>query len=324
MTAKKLLAIDLGAESGRGLVGSFDGRRLTLDEVHRFPNGPVATLDSLNWDILHLHQEIVGVLRKSAAEHGDLASVGIDSWGVDFGLLGRDGLLLGNPRHYRDPHTEGTLEEAYALVPKLEIYRRTGIQFMRINSLFQLFALKRARSPILESAEAFLMIADLLHYWLTGIKVVEYTNASTTQMLDPFARTWASDVVRKLGLPDRILGTVIQPGTVLGPLRPSVVRQTGLAPIPVVAPATHDTGAAVAAVPARGDSWAFISSGTWSLMGTETREPITSEKASGTTSRTKEASPARPGSSRTSWGCGSSRNAGVSGRRRESTTPTTS
>ncbi len=207
---------------------------------------------------------------------------------------------------------------------KLEIYRRTGIQFMRINSLFQLFALKRARSPILESAEAFLMIADLLHYWLTGIKVVEYTNASTTQMLDPFARTWASDVVRKLGLPDRILGTVIQPGTVLGPLRPSVVRQTGLAPIPVVAPATHDTGAAVAAVPARGDSWAFISSGTWSLMGTETREPITSEKASGTTSRTKEASPARPGSSRTSWGCGSSRNAGVSGRRRESTTPTTS
>ena len=171
------------------------------------------------------------------------------------------------------------LEEAFALVPKLEIYRRTGIQFMRINSLFQLLALKRARSPILDAAETFLMIADLLHYWLTGIKVVEYTNASTTQMLDPFARTWASDVVRQLGLPDRILGTVIQPGTVLGPLRPSVVRQTGLSPIPVVAPATHDTGAAVAAVPARGESWAFISSGTWSLMGTETRQPITDEKA---------------------------------------------
>jgi rhamnulokinase len=276
---KKLLAIDLGAESGRGLVGSFDGRRLALDEVQRFPNGGVATLDTLHWDILRLHQEIVGVLRKSALEHGDLASVGICTWGVDFGLLGRDGVLLGNPRHYRDPHTEGALEEAYALVPKLEIYRRTGIQFMRINSLFQLAALKRARSPILEAAETFLMIADLLHYWLTGIKVVEYTNASTTQMLDPAARTWASDLVRRLGLPDRILGTVIQPGTVLGPLRPSVVRQTGLSPIPVVAPATHDTGSAVAAVPAQGDSWAFLSSGTWSLMGAEVREPITTDKA---------------------------------------------
>lgn len=280
MTAiKKILAFDLGAESGRGLVGKFDGRRLTLDVVHRFANGGVPTLDQFHWDILRLHGEILAGMRKAAHEQGDLASVGIDTWGVDFGLLGRDGSLLGNPRHYRDPHTEGILEQAFAVVPRLEIYRRTGIQFMRFNSLYQLLALKRARAPQLDGAETFLMIADLLHYWLTGVKVVEYSNASTTQMLDPATRRWALDLVRSFDLPEKILGTIVAPGTVLGPLRAAVASQTGLPPLPVIAPATHDTGSAVAAVPARGTSWAYISSGTWSLMGAEIREPLTHARA---------------------------------------------
>lgn len=278
-TTKKILAIDLGAESGRALVGRFDGSRLQLDVVHRFPNGGVHTLDTLHWDIYRLHHEILAGMRKAAAEHGELASVGIDTWGVDFGLLGHDGILLGNPRHYRDSHTEGILEVAYGIIPKQDIYARTGIQFMRFNSLFQLLAMKRARSPILDAAQTFLMVPDLLHYWLTGMKVVEYSNASTTQMIDPVTRTWCNDLVRAMGVPDHILGTIVPPGTILGPVRSSIVRQTGVQSIPVIAPATHDTGSAVAAVPATGDSWAYISSGTWSLMGAEIRQPITTAKA---------------------------------------------
>jgi len=278
-TTKKILAFDLGAESGRGLIGKFDGSRLTLDVVHRFPNGGVPTLDSLHWDVLRLYQEILNGLRKAAAEHGELACVGIDTWGVDFGLLGRGGALMGNPRHHRDPHTEGILDVAFGIVPKATIYAKTGIQFMRFNSLFQLLAMKRAKSPLLDGAETLLLIPDLLHYWLTGMKVVEYTNASTTQMIDPVTRTWATDLVAAFGLPDKILGTIVQPGTVLGPLRNQIAGQTGLSSIPVIAPATHDTGCAVAAAPAKGDSWAYISSGTWSLMGAEIRQPITHAKA---------------------------------------------
>jgi rhamnulokinase len=278
-TTKKILAYDLGAESGRALLGKFDGQRLQLEVVHRFPNGGVPTLDSLHWDILRLYQEILIGLRKAAAEHGELASVGVDTWGVDFGLLGRGGVLLGNPRHHRDPHTDGILDIAYGIVPKAEIYAKTGIQFMRFNSLWQLLAMKRADSPLLDVAETFLMIPDLLHYWLTGMKVVEYTNASTTQMIDPVTRAWAGDLVNAFGVPQKILGTIVQPGTVLGPLRNQVVSQTGLSAIPVIAPATHDTGSAVAAAPARGDSWAYISSGTWSLMGADVKKPVTHAKA---------------------------------------------
>lgn len=278
-TTKKILAYDLGAESGRGLIGKFDGRRLSLDVVHRFPNGGVPTLDAFHWDILRLYQEILNGLRKAAAEHGEIACVGIDTWGVDFGLLGRGGVLLGNPRHHRDPHTEGIFETAFKIVPKAKIYERTGIQFLRFNSLFQLLAMKQAKSPLLEVAETMLLIPDLLHYWLTGMKVVEYTNASTTQMIDPVTRSWAGDLVSAFGLSDKLLGTIVQPGTVLGPLRTQIASQTGLHPIPVIAPATHDTGSAVAAAPAKGDSWAYISSGTWSLMGAEVRTPVTHAKA---------------------------------------------
>jgi rhamnulokinase len=278
MATKKLLAFDLGAESGRGLLGMFDGRRLQLEVVHRFTNGPVRTLDTLNWDVLRLFSEMLAGLRKCALDLGGVDSVGVDTWGVDFALLGRGGTLLGNPRHYRDPHTETILEEVYARIPQTEIFRQTGIQLMRFNTLFQLLALQRDRSPLLDIAETLLFMPDLVHYFLTGIKVNEYTDASTSQMLDPFSRSWAVGLIEAFGLPRRMLGTIVQPGTVLGPLRTTVATDTGLTPIPVIAPGTHDTASAFAAVPAGNGTWACISSGTWSLMGAEIPGPLVGEQ----------------------------------------------
>ncbi len=274
VATKKILAFDLGAESGRALLGGFDGERLHLDVVHRFPNGAVHTLDTLHWDVLRLFGEMLTGCA-GRASMARVASIGVDTWGVDFALLGRGGVLLGNPRHYRDPHTEGIMEKAYAKVSKADIFRQTGIQLMRFNSLFQLLALQRDRSPLLDVAETFLFIPDLFHYWFTGIKVNEYTDASTSQMLDPTTRTWARGLVARFGLPERMLGTLVKPGTVLGPLRGGLGGPTG---VPVIAPASHDTAAAVAGVPAQGDSWAYISSGTWSLMGAEIAEPLTHDR----------------------------------------------
>jgi rhamnulokinase len=269
----KLLAFDLGAESGRAVLGQFDGRHVRLEVVARFANEPVWTHDSFHWDVLRLFHEMKESLRKCAAEHGDVDGVGVDTWGVDFALLGRGGVLLGNPRHYRDPHTEGAMDAAFAKVPRAEIFRQTGIQFMRFNTLFQLLALQRDRSPLLDAAESLLFMPDLFHYFLTGVKVNEYTDASTSQMIDPSTKQWATGLIESLGLPGRVLGTLVQPGTVLGPLRPAIAKDTGLNPAQVTAPATHDTAAAVAAVPAEGASWAYISSGTWSLMGVELDAP---------------------------------------------------
>jgi rhamnulokinase len=276
---KKLFAFDLGAESGRGLVGLFDGQRLRLEVVHRFPNGPVRTLDTMHWDVLRLYGEMTAGLRRCTAEQGGIDSLGVDTWGVDFALLGRGGTLLGNPRHYRDPHTETSMTEAFQRVPRRDIFRQTGIQFMRFNTLFQLWALKRDRSPLLDVAETLLFIPDLFHYFFTGIKVNELTDASTSQMYDPTARSWAYGLVKDLDLPGQILGTIVSPGTVLGPLRSSVAADTGSSPVPVIAPASHDTGSAVAAVPAQGEAWAYISSGTWSLMGAELPAPLINEQA---------------------------------------------
>src|SRR2546423_8743075 len=251
MTAtRNLLAIDLGAESGRGVLGRFDGSTIALDVVHRFPNGPVPTLDALHWDVLRLHGDVLAALRLAGAKGGP-DSLGVDTWGVDFALLGRGGTLLGNPRHYRDPHTEGVMEEAFRRVPRGEVFRQTGIQFMRFNTLFQLLALQRDRSPLLDVAQTLLFMPDLFHYFLTGVKVNEFTDASTSQLLDPATRGWAYGLVRSFGLPEKILGTLVPPGTVLGPLRAAVTEETGLPAVPVIAPASHDTAAAVAAVPAR-------------------------------------------------------------------------
>jgi rhamnulokinase len=276
---KKILAFDLGAESGRGVLGRFDGGRLSLEVVSRFPNGPVRTLDTMHWDVLRLYSEMLTTLRKCAGELGGIDSLGVDTWGVDFGLLGRDGQLLGNPRHYRDPHTEKAMEQAFTVVPRAQIFRQTGLQFMRFNTLFQLFAMKRERSPLIDTAETLLMIPDLFHYFFTGIQVNEFTDVSTTQMYDPRQKTWAHELVESFGLPTEILGTIVQPGTILGPLLPSVSGETGLSKVPVILPASHDTGSAVAAVPAKGNSWAYISSGTWSLMGAELETPLIDDRS---------------------------------------------
>lgn len=278
-TSRTFLAFDLGAESGRGILGRFDGSRLGLEVVHRFPNGGVRTLDTLHWDVLRQYSEMLTALRLCAGKAGGVDSIGIDTWGVDFALLGRDGSLLGNPRHYRDPHTEGVMEAAFSRVPRGEVFRQTGIQFMRFNSLFQLLALQRDGSPLLDLARHLLFMPDLFHYFLTGIKVNELTDASTSQLLDPTTRSWAMPLVEAFGLPTHLLGTLVHPGTVLGPLRTAIARDTGLTPMPVVATATHDTAAAVAAVPAPSGQWAYISSGTWSLMGVELAQPCLTEAA---------------------------------------------
>jgi len=278
---KNLLAYDLGAESGRGILGLFDGSRLQLEVVHRFANGAVRTLDSLHWDVLRLWGEMLVALRKAVAEKGSLDALGVDTWGVDFALLGRGGTLLGNPRHYRDPHTEGYPEAAFDKVPRREIYRQTGLQFMRFNSLYQLLALRRDRSPLLDVAESLLMVPDLFHYFFTGTAVNEFTDVCTSQMYDPTAKDWAHGLLQALGLPANILGRIVPPGTVLGHLRPSVAAETGAAAVPVVLPGSHDTASAVAAVPARDESWCYISSGTWSLMGAELPAPLISDQTLG-------------------------------------------
>jgi rhamnulokinase len=276
---RKLLAFDLGAESGRAVLGLFDGDRLSLEVIHRFPNAPVRLLDHLHWDVLRLYEEMLNGLRKAAGQAGEIASLGVATWGVDFALLGRGGTLLGNPHHYRDPMTEGAMEAAFARVPREQIFRKTGLQFLRFNTLFQLVALARDDSPLLDAAESLLFMPDLFHFFFTGIKVNEFTDASTSQMLDPHTRKWSYDLTSALGVPTRILGNIVPPGTVLGPLRSSLVSETGINPAAVVLPATHDTASAVAAVPAKGTTWAYLSSGTWSLLGVEIAQPVIDDRA---------------------------------------------
>jgi len=276
---KNILAFDLGAESGRGILGRFDGQQLTLEVMHRFANGAVRLLDTLQWDVLRLYSEMLATLRKIAADHGGIDCLGVDTWGVDFALLGRGSTLLGNPRHYRDPHTESVMEAAFERVSRNEIFRQTGLQFMRFNTLFQLLAMQRDHSPLLDMAETLLFIPDLFHFFFTGIKVNEFTDASTSQMIDPRTQSWAYGLIKEFGLPNKLAGSLVAPGTVLGPLRAAVASEVGLAPMPVIAPASHDTAAAVAAVPSQGDSWAYISSGTWSLMGAELTAPLINDAA---------------------------------------------
>ena len=276
---KSFLAFDLGAESGRGVLGHFDGERLRLEELHRFPNGGVRVLDSLHWDVLRLWHEMKAVLSICAQQNRDLNGIGIDTWGVDFALLGRKDVLLGFPYHYRDSRTDGMLEAAFRRMPRSTLFERSGCQFLQINTLYQLLSMVVHRSPLLDAAETFLMIPDLFNFWLTGQKVCEFTDATTTQFYDPRRQRWSKEICEALGLPTEMLPEIVQPGTQLATLLPSVAAETGLAEIPVIAPACHDTGSAVAAVPAQGRDWAYISSGTWSLMGIETPEPIVTDQA---------------------------------------------
>ena len=268
-TTERYLALDLGAESGRALVGTFDGNHLAVEEVHRFANRPVRLPTALHWDILSLLAEVRAGI--AAAERGGpLASLAVDAWGVDFGLLDTRGTLLGNPVHYRDERTDGMLEAAFAIVPREEIFEQTGIQFLPINSLYQLLYLVRADDPSLRSASTLLTIPDLLHYWLSGAKACEFTNATTTQCFNPRTRAWAGGLLERLGIPEHVFPEVLPPGTTLGALR----DETGRArPIRVVLPGSHDTASAVAGTPLRGADAAYISSGTWFLVGVEVPEP---------------------------------------------------
>ena len=263
------LAIDLGAESGRALLGSLSGRRLSVEELHRFPNTPVRVQGALYWDILRLWHEIQhGISLATRERKLTLDGIGDDTWGVDCALLGSDGLLLDNPRHYRDARNNGMMEKLFETVPRDQVFTCTGIQFMQINTLYQLFAMRLAGAPTLGVAARLLSIPDLFNYWLTGVARSETTIASTTQFFNPATMTWAADLLRRLDLPDQILAELVPPGTLLGKMLDSPHA-------PVYATAGHDTAAAVAAVPAAsGDNWCYISSGTWSLMGLELDRPV--------------------------------------------------
>lgn len=279
MAQQQFLAVDLGASSGRVVAGAFDGSRLSLDEVHRFPNGPVAVGPRLYWDLLGQWSEVQRGLRAASGRFGEITSVGVDSWGVDFALLGPGGELLGNPVHYRDRRTEGIFDVAFARVPRAEIFRHTGLQFMPFNTLFQLLALARSGSAQLQVAERLLMIPDLFHWLLTGRTSNELTNATTTQFFNPARGSWATELFTAFELPTRILGELSPAGTRLGPVADGVAAETGLAGVEVVLPGTHDTASAVMAVPAAGvpsasPDWCYISSGTWSLLGAELPRPV--------------------------------------------------
>ncbi len=274
--AKPYLAFDFGAESGRALLVHLHAGILTTEEVHRFRNEPVEYGGSLHWDVARLWLEVQKAL--GCVEQMELAGVGVDAWGVDYALLGEGGELLHNPYHYRDLRTKGVMEEVFRKVPKEEIYRATGIQFMPINTLYQLYAARRDTPSLLAAAKQMLTIPDLFHYWLTGKAVCEFTNASTTQLVDPVRRSWAIELMQKLDLCPDLPAPIVEPGTVLGTMLPAVARTSLLRKTPIIAPATHDTGSAVASITAR-DGTAFLSSGTWSLVGTELDAPVVTPEA---------------------------------------------
>ncbi|WP_307783582.1 rhamnulokinase [Streptomyces spinoverrucosus] len=273
-TVKSYAAVDLGASSGRVMVGRVGRHELELTEAHRFVNRPVRVPEGLRWDVLGLYAGVLEGLRVA----GRVDSVGIDSWAVDYGLLDADGALLGNPVHYRDGRTEGVAETVWASVPAAELYAATGLQYAPFNTLYQLVAARS--SDQLAHAERLLLIPDLLSYWLTGEQGTELTNASTTQLVDPRTRDWSYDVAARLGIDLSLFAPLRQPGNPAGELRPEVLEETGLdGPVPVTAVASHDTASAVAAVPASGERFAYICTGTWSLAGLELDAPVLTEES---------------------------------------------
>jgi rhamnulokinase len=277
MTAPRFLAIDLGAESGRGVVGSLEGGRLRVEEIHRFPNRDVSLGPGLHWNVYGLWEEVREAIRRAAAA-GPLVSIGVDTWGVDYALLAEDGTLLGLPHTYRDPRTEGAVESATRMVSRHELYRRTGIQILPFNTLFQLHAMAR-QSPLAGAlASDLLFVPDLFHFWLTGRRATEFTFATTSQLYNPTMGGWDERLLEVAGVRRSLMQGIVVPGTVLGPLTREVRHQTGCG-APVVAVGTHDTASAVAAVPAADPRFAYISSGTWSLVGAEVGAPVLSEAA---------------------------------------------
>lgn len=283
MAENTYLAVDLGAESGRVMAGRFDGKTVSLEQMHRFPNGPVNLGGTLRWNMIGLWSEIQTGLRAAAEKVGRSAvSVGVDTWGVDFVLMNRNDELLGQPWNYRDHRTDGMVSKAFSRVSRSDIFAETGLQFMQINSLYQMLAMLDRDPELVAQARHFLMVPDFLHWCLSGSRVVEFTNATTTQMLSAKTRDWAFDMLRQFEIPTDMFPQVVTPGADLGTLRSEVAEATGLGKLKVVAPATHDTGAAVAAVPTTrtgSADWAYISSGTWSLMGVEVQDAILTPQA---------------------------------------------
>lgn len=273
MAQRVYLAVDLGAESGRVIAGLWNGKNIRLEEIHRFPNGPVHLAGTMRWDVIRLWTEIQNGLAMAAQKYGKaIVSVGADTWGVDYVLLNRQGEMLGQPFHYRDARTNGMMEKAFRRVPRAEIFAQTGLQFMQLNTLFQLLAAKQSAPALLDQADCLLLMPDFIHWALCGSRVVEFTNGTTTQCMHPIRRNWAVSMLREFGLPTQIFPKVVPPGTTLGKLRPDVAERLGLGGIKVVAPPTHDTASAVAGVPTASTgkaNWAYLSSGTWSLLGVE-------------------------------------------------------
>ncbi|MDA0712196.1 MAG: rhamnulokinase, partial [bacterium] len=280
MTASEnYLAYDLGASSGRAVIGRINGDRIALEEIHRFDNTGIPVGQNFYWDVLKLYEEMRIGLRKAVGGSSTLDGIGFDTWGVDFGLLDKQDELLGNPRCYRDPRTQGMFEETFKRVSKEEVFEQTGIQFMELNTLYQLVAMRCQNAPQLEMARTFLTMPDLFNFWFTGRKVCEFTNATTTQFYNPNKKTWAYDLLRALDIPTDMLPEIVQPGSILGPTRSTLNRDLDMAPIDVIAPACHDTGSAVAAVPLGSADDVYISCGTWALMGAEIPEPAINAKA---------------------------------------------
>ncbi len=276
---KKVLAFDFGASSGRAIIGEFNGQTIELKEIHRFENTPITVDGTLYWDLPTLISEVKTGLKKAYDSEG-FESVGVDTWGVDFGLIGFDGKLLENPVHYRDSRTDNMMEEAFKIVPKEELYDLTGIQFMQFNTLFQLLYLAKNKPELLVKTDKILFMPDLFAYLLTNQKKTEYTIASTSQMLNPYKKDWDFELLEKMGIPKHILCEIEPPATLYGQLSDELCKELDIKPANVVSVASHDTASAVVAVPAKEDDFIYVSCGTWSLFGTESPTPVINEKSS--------------------------------------------
>ena len=278
MKNKSFLAFDLGATSGRSLLGTLDNGRLQIKELTRFPNQILQIGDHFHWNIYSLFENLKAGLMAAKKEGVEITSIGIDTWGVDFALLAEDGSILGAPYAYRDPHTVGSPEKYFKIVARERVYDLTGIQIMNFNSLYQLFALSQANNSLLKATSDILFMPDALAYLLTGNKVVEYTIASTSQILNPRTKKFEPELLEKAGVLPSILGKIVMPGHLIGTLRDDLAQESELGNVKVVAVAGHDTASAVAAVPAQNERFAYLSSGTWSLMGIEVKDPIINEE----------------------------------------------
>ena len=275
---KRILAFDFGASSGRAMIGIYDGNTIKLEEIHRFSNDPVMVNGIMYWDMLRLFHEIKqGIIK--AKNSGGFDSIGIDTWGVDFGLLDKGGNLLENPIHYRDKRTHGMVEESFKRISKEDFYKITGNQFMEINTAFQLLSLVKQRAEIIERAETLLMIPDLFNYMLTGKRCTEYSIASTSQLMDVNKSVWSDKVIKALNIPRRIFTEIVPSGTIVGKLSDSICEELGVDKVDVVAVASHDTQSALISVPTQEKDFIFLSCGTWSLIGTELDNPIINEKS---------------------------------------------